>query len=267
MNREDLIRILNSEPMKFTYAEIEQMMDEELQKDPSEMDTDFVDLCAETLCNALSKHTEKESETDKTENKKCIKIKLGKMLAVAIIVTLILGVAVPAAAKYIDNDTSDKIVQFYIDHFSINLRNGETEADKHSDENVDLVGKLKESGFDNVVLPTVLLEDNYTYTVDVTEDNDYISAVIYFENQYDNKTITTHITKHKNGFNNLLISETQITEEYDSAKQLSLNGMDILVFGNKEISSIIYVDNNTDYCIVLNNYNFDSAVEIAESIK
>lgn len=33
----------------FTVAELHQMMDEELAKDPDEMDTDFVDLCLDAL--------------------------------------------------------------------------------------------------------------------------------------------------------------------------------------------------------------------------
>ena len=33
----------------FTEAQIHQMMDDELAKDPEEMDTDFVDLCLDAL--------------------------------------------------------------------------------------------------------------------------------------------------------------------------------------------------------------------------
>lgn len=267
MNREDLIRILKSEPIKFTYAEIEQMMDEELAKSPDEMDTDFVDLCAETLCKALSASTEKEPETDKTENKKYKRIKFVKIIAIAAVVTVILGIAVSAAAKHINNDASAKIVQFCVDHFSVNLRNSETEADKHSNDNNGLVAELKKSGFDNVILPSVLLKGDYTYTVKITENDEFIAAYIDFENKNDSSVIYTTITKHKNGINSLFNNNTELTTEYDSAKQLSLNGMDILVFGNKEASTITYIDDNTDYCIYFNNDNFDSAVEIAESIK
>ena len=68
-------------------------------------------------------------------------------------------------------------------------------------------------------------------------------------------------------FITILINDIQVTSEYDSAKQLNINGIDVLIFGNKTNSSILYVDNDTEYDIALNNYNFDSAIEIAESIE
>ena len=71
MNSKDIIQILKSEPDKFTYAEIEQMMDEELEKDPSEMDTDFVDLCADVLIKALSEHKEKDRKQETHKDKDC----------------------------------------------------------------------------------------------------------------------------------------------------------------------------------------------------
>ena len=266
MNSEKIIQLLKSEPQKFTFAEIEQMMDEELAKDSSEMDTDFIDFCADLLCKALDAHEEKELN-NKSENSKRIKLKLAKIVAIVALVALIMGFAVTVSAKYVYNDTSEKIVKFYEDHFSINLREANSNNDMQLDSSEDLIAKLKENGFDKVMLPSVLLTDDYTYTVDIVEDDEYISAVIDFENKNDNSVIYTTITKHKNGINKLLNSEIQMTAKYDSAKQLSLNGVDIFVFGNKETSAITYIDDNIDYDIELINYNFNSAVKTAESIK
>jgi len=222
MDSKDLIQILKSEPLKFTYDEIEQMMDEELEKDPAEMDTDFIDLCANVLNQAIEANKENESN-NKSNNKKHIKIRILKIAAIAAILAITIGIAVPVAAKYVDNDTSDKIVQFYEDH---------------------------------------------TYDVDIVENNnDLITAVIDFNNQDKNQLIRVIITNHKNGINTILNNDIQVTSEYDSAKQLNINGIDVLIFGSKTNSSILYIDNDTEYDIALNNYNFDSAVEIAESIE
>lgn len=266
MDSKDLIQFLKSEPMKFTYEEIEQMMDEELEKDPAEMDTDFIDLCADTLNKALEANKNKELNK-KSENKKHIKIKIMKIVAIAAIIIIIMGIAVPVAAKYVNNDTSDKIVQFYEDHFSINLRNGETGADKHSNNTEDLISQLKNSGFENVIIPNVLLTGGYTYDVSITEDTDFITALVDFQNLNDSNVISVAITKYKNISNEFFDNDVQLAVDYDSAKQLSLNGMNIFVFGSKDKSVIIYVDGNTDYNIDLHNCSFDSAIEIAESIK
>lgn len=266
MDSKDLIQILKSEPLKFTYDEIEQMMDEELEKDPAEMDTDFIDLCANVLNQAIEANKENESN-NKSNNKKHIKIRILKIAAIAAILAITIGIAVPVAAKYVDNDTSDKIVQFYEDHFSINLKDGETDADKHSDKNIDLISKLNKSGFDHIILPNALLADDYTYDVDVMEDENFITALVDFQNTVDKSVISVTITKHKNGIETVLNNDKQVTSEYDSAKQLNINGIDILVFGNKENSTITYIDEHTEYAIDLTNTDFNTAIEIAESIE
>lgn len=266
MDSKDLIQFLKSEPMKFTYEEIEQMMDEELEKDPAEMDTDFIDLCADTLNKALEANKNKELNK-KSENKKHIKIKIMKIVAIAAIIIIIMGVAVPVAAKYVDNDTSDKIVQFYEDHFSINLRNAETGAGKHSNNTADLISQLKDSGFDSVILPNVLLTGGYTYDVNITEDADFVTALVDFYNTNDNSVIGVTITKHKNGIDTVLNNDKQVTQEYDSAKQLNINGIVILVFGNKNSSTITYIDDHIEYAVDLSNTDFNAAIKIAESIK
>ncbi|MDE5604505.1 MAG: hypothetical protein K2I73_02845 [Eubacterium sp.] len=266
MKNEDKIQLLKSEPMKFTYAEIEQIMDNEIDKDPSEMDTELIDFCAKVLCQAIEAQKENEVNT-KSVNKKHIKLKLTKIFAAALITILILGGAMTVSAKYIYNDTSDKIVKFYADHFSINLRGTNSNNDTQLDDSADLIAKLKDSGFDKVILPNDLLTEDYKYDVDITEDDKFLTTSITIKQQNDNNNINIDITKYKNGIDNLFNSETQITNEYDSAKQLSKNGIDIFVFGNKEYSSIIYVDNNTYYDIYLTNFDFNSAIKIAESIK
>ena len=51
--------------MKFTYAEVEEMMDKEMAKPPEEMDTDFIDLCATALCEALDKRAKRNEDISK----------------------------------------------------------------------------------------------------------------------------------------------------------------------------------------------------------
>lgn len=147
------------------------------------------------------------------------------------------------------------------------MKDGETDADKHSDKNIDLISKLNKSGFDHIILPNALLADDYTYDVDVMEDENFITALVDFQNTVDKSVISVTITKHKNGIETVLNNDKQVTSEYDSAKQLNINGIDILVFGNKENSTITYIDEHTEYAIDLTNTDFNTAIEIAESIE
>ena len=265
MKNEEIIQFLKSEPMKFTYAEIEQIMYDEIDKDLDEMNTDLIDLCAEELCRRLDAQ-ENELNTN-SDRKKHVKRRLAKIVAIAALVALIMGISVTASAKYVYNDTSDKIVKFYEDHFSINLRGANSNDDMQLDGSEELIAELKENGFDKVMLPSLLLTNEYTYTLDIVEDNEFITALVDFENQIENMTIGVTITKYKNGISKLLNSDIQMTTEYNSAKQLSSNGIDIFVFGNKETSTITYIYNNIDYDFELKYCNFDSAIKIAESIK
>ncbi len=79
------------------------------------------------------------------------------------------------------------------------MKDGETDADKHSDKNIDLISKLNKSGFDHIILPNALLADDYTYDVDVMEDENFITALVDFQNTVDKSVISVTITKHKNG--------------------------------------------------------------------
>lgn len=263
MNKEDLNKLLKAKPLTFTYAEIEQMMDEEMAKDPEEMDTEFVDLCVEVLSKAISEEAEKNPK----QKTKRTRLKLARIFAVAIIIVLSIGFAIPVSAKYVYNDTSDKIVKFYEDHFSINLRNANANDDIQFDNSADLIAELQKSGFDNVMLPTALLKDDYTYTVDINEDNEFITALINSENKNADTTIVIYITKHKNGISKFLDGTLQMNNNYDSAKQLSLNGVDIFIFGSKNESAIIYINNDTDYSINMIGCDFDTAIATAKSLE
>lgn len=49
MNRETLKKILQEKTMSFTGSEISTMIDEELEKPPEQMDTDFINYCLDVL--------------------------------------------------------------------------------------------------------------------------------------------------------------------------------------------------------------------------
>lgn len=55
MDIKTLKKILNEKTMQFTEAEIQNMIDEELEKPPEEMDTKFIDFCMDVLENNKTK--------------------------------------------------------------------------------------------------------------------------------------------------------------------------------------------------------------------
>lgn len=79
MEKDILLEILKCAPISFTLKEIEDMMDEELGKSPSEMDAELIDICADILEKAYF-----ESEIEQTKSK--IEMKTFKPMPIAAVV-------------------------------------------------------------------------------------------------------------------------------------------------------------------------------------
>ena len=145
-----LLETLKSKSITLKIEDIEAIMDEELSKDPKEMDTDLIDLCV----NAINEsYDEKEASMNegicKIPSKKNI---WKKILSTAAILTLSIGIAIPVSAHYIDNETLNQIVQYIEDHFSINLSLGNRISTKHSDNTDYSPPQAVEVLTDNIML-------------------------------------------------------------------------------------------------------------------
>ena len=53
---------------------------------------------------------------------------------------------------------------------------------------------------------------------------------------------------------------------YEEVKQLTVNGINVVVFSENNNCFIIYYINELEYSIVLNDVTFDKAVEIASTL-
>ncbi len=274
MDNLTLLETLKTKSMTFSLEEIQEIMDEELNKNPEEMDTELIDLCAEVLDKAYfnsagetatgKNECEENSENVKTGAKR---IKFGRIVLIAAIIMIVFSISIPVGAKYVHNEASDKIVQFFSDHFNLNLRDGNQDAVIHSNENIDLIDELENAGFEEIIIPSVFLEKNYSKDdITVTEDEMFLSVEISVK--LDNKTNGyVGITKHKTEYTKDILGQGEIGAEYDSAKQIQVNGMDVIIFSSNEQAYIRYVDNNTEYTIALENCDLDLGVEIAKSLE
>lgn len=115
MNKDSLLETLNFNKAKLTFEDIKAIMDEELNKDPDEMDTDLVDLCMDALEEAAAKaHSDENEETLKPSGEGGKKVfKLTRALLIAAIVAVFFGIAIPVSAGYINAnkiDSPDNII-------------------------------------------------------------------------------------------------------------------------------------------------------------
>ncbi len=271
----ELLETLKSKSMTLSLEDIQGIMDEELNKNPEEMDAELIDLCADVLDNAyfgtqgevitLENNSEENQDNTKTHAKR---IKFSKVFLIAAVFIIIASIAIPVSARYVHNETSDKIVQFFSDHFKMNLREGNQNANYHSNDNVNLISELENAGFDKIILPAAFLNDNYSKEdIRITENDSSLSADVDFKLD-NNMTGCIGITKYKSAdIGEMLVGQGEIGKQYDSAKQITINGMDVLIFSSSEQAYICYVDNDIDYSISVLNCDLDKGVEIAKTLE
>lgn len=244
MNKEILYDILNSKSETLSSAEIENIMNEELDKSTQDMDTDLIDLCLEAL----------NTVDEEKLNKKKKKYRFGKVLIAAAILVVVVSISIPVCAKYLDMNVPDGIVTLYKECFNIDIS-----KDVIVD---DIFGQLEQDGIENIVLPeniyktntivsnySLLVEDNETlYGFDFTDGNIFGHVSIEKYNQYD-----------------FFTGKSKVTYDFDNILYLEKDQIEIVVFSKDDVSCIRYTNDKMDYSIVLET-DFDTACQIAKTI-
>lgn len=277
MTKETLIKILSEKSMPFSEKEIHEMLDAELEKDPAEMDTDFVDLCLDVLDGKYgegyyvedndnddnnSGSADKDTDTDNgaedkkdKPNKK--KIKFGKALLIAAVVTVTLACSITAGAKLVQMNASDDTVTYNGDHFSINLNGKDAENTVE-----DIVQTLTRDGIENVVLPSAILNDDYVIKDYQSSDN---NLNFMFESNKSDIYGTVDIIIYDDKFN-FSAGQFDMNDEYYSVEEINVNNIDLLLLQSEDIFTILYIDNNNEYTITIHNSDYEHAQNIAETI-
>ena len=277
MTKETLIKILSEKSMPFSEKEIHEMLDAELEKDPAEMDTDFVDLCLDVLDGKYgegyyvedddnddnnSGSADKDTDTDNgaedkkdKPNKK--KIKFGKALLIAAVITVTLACSITAGAKLVQINASDDTVTYNGDHFSINLNGKDAENTVE-----DIVQTLTEDGIENVVLPSAILNDDYVIKDYQSSDN---NLNFMFESNKSDIYGTVDIIIYDDKFN-FSAGQFDMNDEYYSVEEINVNDIDLLLLQSEDIFTVLYIDNNNEYTITIHNSDYEHAQNIAESI-
>ena len=244
MNKEILYEILNSESESLSTTEIESILNEELDKSPEEMDTDLVDLCLDAL----------ETVGEKKLNKRKHRIRISRVLIAAVIFVLMIGLSIPACARFFSIDVPDGIVKFYNDSFNVDISN-----DKYVD---DIIGQLEQDGINDVTLPKIVFSEGTT-VADYCFENEETS---YIEFSFSNDEIKGYVTIQKFNSNfDFALEKTKTTAEFEKVEYIEINEIHILVFGNDDVSYMQYVNNNMEYNIQI-NCNYETALQIAKTL-
>lgn len=138
----------------------------------------------------------------------------------------------------------------------------------------DIKSSLSQYGIEKIALPEMFFDESCALSDFTTEklDPDGVFLTINFEfesakhAETDEKSVifgALGIITYDNSLRQLTVPDM----DYSNVKQLKVNDIDILVFSSGSKSFITYISNSISYRINLLNCCFETAVNIAESLK
>ncbi len=258
MKDSTLKEVLKVKFLSFTKEEIESIMDEELGKDPEEMDTELIDMCLDILTGESEENTD-EALTDSSvkSEKKIKKLNFKKGLLVAAIIILLISAAVPVGADVFNIDISESLLKIYDKHFRLDTA-GETQSK-------NLEAFLSEHNLNDLVLPQFLFSDcEITHFKKNDEElTTKVNFKYFSKKQNINGIVVLNTIDMPTEFFN---DEMLINDQYEEAREIKVNGIDVFVFNEGPKSLIVYWLDGFEYNIEVNNITFEEAVEIAGTL-
>lgn len=271
MTKKQLLKILNDDSLELTVEELENIIEEELQKDESEMDPDLIEYCLYYISKAETDGG-KEKKADSAGNDKIAEPpaadklkksrfngKLKKLLIIAATIALLLvttGIATVATNKKVKNSA----ISFYENHIQVHF-------DKQKDESgipgTEIAAELRKHDISDLKLPAMFLSSDCIYS-NIFEDNIDGLKVTSFSYRANNLSGKVSIRKFYSN-ESVLPIDFNNTTSYSKAEELSVNGLTVFVIEQGDFCSIAYQDNLTQYIMYLNT-DFASAIEIAKTI-
>lgn len=254
ISKKKLKKMIASDFTDLSTEEIKALIQKEVDKGPDEIDTDYIDLCFELL-----------SIKNNSTNKRKIKLtKSAKVLLAAAVLMVVFISTITVSAQF-NLNIPEKIVQLINGNAEIdyNLENADTTANGYALLDTDLAKQIADYGITPVTLPEEMTKENCKITNFESVSSDDISNVVSIDFDYNGQQGWLRIDKMSEKFETAGVSTVM---DIESGQMINANGMDILVFEQKNSCSIKYKDNFTTYDISL-DCDMKTAIKFAESIK
>ena len=256
IRKKKIMKMLKSGFTDLSVEDIKYFIRSELEKDESEIDTDYVDMLFRLLAIKQNGHSEK----------KTYYIKPLKALIAAAVIVVFFASALTVSAQVFNFNVPQKIAQLFSGKAEIDfdLENADTSADGYALTETDLAKKLAEFGITPVTFPEEMVNENCEITKieNITVDEAIsLDALIDFEYQGNYGSLSLkQYAQDVDWYGKTIVEDIKI------GQLISVNGLDVLVFEIEDSCEIIYKDNLTEYDINL-ECNLNMAIQFAESIK
>lgn len=254
LSKKKLKKMIASDFTDLSTEEIKALIQKEVDKEPDEIDTDYIDFCFELL-----------SIKNNSKNKRKIKfIKPAKVLLAAAVLMVVFISTITVSAQF-NLNIPQKIAQLINGNAEIdyNLENADTTADGYTLLDTDLAKEIADYGITPITFPEEMIKENckITQIEDVSPDETW--KVISIDFNYNNQRGWLRIEKMSE---ELESTGVWSVNDIESGQIIKANGMDVLVFEQENSCAIIYKDNLTTYDISL-YCDLETAIKFAESIK
>lgn len=244
MNKEIFAEIIKTDSLRLSKSEIEAIMEEELNKDPKEIDAELIDLCLEAL--------EGKSADGKGENH-AKHFTAKKFLLIAAILSLILAFALSTSADYLNINVINRNIFFNKGNLGEEYEYNDSQNDFLSDE---------------IPFPQELLTDSYTLYDSKTEEK-FFYDYSYVKIKHMNTDINGYFSCYKNKNNK---NDGWYKGKYDNSfklvEEIKVGKLDVLLILSYDDEIIIeYGFNNWRGELHLFNCTYEKALKIVKSIK
>ncbi len=246
MKNSELKKFLNDEFWDLNKETVENLLDKELEKEPEEINTDFIDACMNYLTE-YSNDKAYEQKGKVIKNKHSKRIVFRKLIIAAVIILLSISVGMTAYAEVNNMQISDIFVSIFANKAVIKYTDKEL-LEKYSNHlnGNPLYNELESNGVENIMLPFDLYNMDYNITMNDFSHNAR-TLIIGFENSIE---VKLKDYKKKSDIRDLEINGTFI-----ATKQININDIDIYLFErqceNGSETLITYQIEKTQYLIVI----------------
>lgn len=260
----EFLSFINDKTLDGSLEEnLNRIIDEEMEKNEEEMDTELIEFCLDKLNKLDSETPDKDEQKGNGDfHDKHIKLNFKKVVAIAAAIAVFLVGTLSASAVIFDVNLSDGIVELYNNYIRINFDKTEDKADAYQLLNTELAKELADNGFNELLLPEAFFSDEYDITKTEYEKGEYINSVnIIFE--YKNKRGSIHIDKYAM---EEIVPDVEFLNVTSNIEELTIGNTTVYCFMQDDYAAITYRDGLSLYFIQI-PLNLDDAIEFAKTIK
>ena len=260
MTNNEFKQVLLDDSAVLSKQELEEIIENELLKSESEMDADLIEYCLDNI-----KKLELSEEDNKKEESKKVFFINPKMWRVLVAMSVVFVFAITASAFYFN--IPEEIAQLINGNAELdfNLENADTTADGYALLETDLAKELESFGIVSVTFPEAMVRKECKISkIENLTVNEAVSLDANIEFTY-NETIGSLMIHRFSSLDTDWTGSSTVMD-VEAGEMINVNGMDILVFEQKNNCTITYRDGLTEYNIYL-ECDFELAKEFAKTIK